>query len=112
MQVHCKIQTCQPYKNSGSFDQKLLYPDETSGCQVLHLEIPLSSIKKQADEFDELIIPFTLGVSFPCWVCVHRHTHVTDDTLTYLALIIARYPRRGLGFDDVMYDTSRVSHDF
>jgi len=73
-------------RSSGSFIQKLLYPDETSKCQVLHLEISLSSIKKQADEFDELT-PFIMGVSFPCRVRVHRLTHDTEDTLSYLALI-------------------------
>ena len=38
----------------GLFDQKLLYPDEISGCLVLHTVISLSSNKKQAVEFDEL----------------------------------------------------------
>ena len=38
----------------GLFDQKLLFPDETTECIALHLVISLSSNKKQAVEFDEL----------------------------------------------------------
>ena len=55
--------------------------------------------------------PYIMGVSFPCWICVHRHTHDTEDTLTYLAPI-ARYPRRGFDLDVINVYTLSVSHDF